>query len=313
MTETLTTPTPSGTPAGTGGIVLGDNQWGKAEVRLVRIDRATPRHEITDLNVTSQLRGGQEATHYEGDNSRCVATDTQKNTIYAYARDGVGAIEDFAIRLGRHYLDDFDWITGGRWEIEKFGWDRIETPDGPHDHAFVRSNRETRTTVVQIEGDETFVVSGLTDLVVLKSTGSEFHGFPRDRYTTLVETDDRILATSVTSRWRYTTTDVDFDAVYATVRDLQLAAFAETHSLALQQTLFAMGRAVLEAVPEIAEIKFSMPNKHHFLVDLGPFGLDNPNEVFYAADRPYGRIEATVLREGVAAEPRAWATVAGFC
>lgn len=296
-----------------GAIVLGDNQWGKAEVRLVRVDRATPRHEITDLDVSSQLRGGQEATHLEGDNSRCVATDTQKNTIYAFARDGVGAIEDFAIRLGRHFVEDFEWIEGGRWEIEQYSWSRIETADGEHDHAFVRDNQETRTTVVQRDGDEVFVVSGLTDLVVLKSTGSEFHGFPRDRYTTLVETDDRILATSVTSRWRYTTTDIDFDAVYARVRAIQLEAFATTHSLALQQTLFAMGKAVLEAVPEIAEIKFSMPNKHHFLVDLAPFGLDNPNEVFYAADRPYGLIEATVRREGEPAEPRAWATVAGFC
>lgn len=311
--STTTTAEQSAATQSSGAIVLGDNQWGKAEVRLVRVDRSAPRHEITDVKVSSQLRGGQEATHREGDNSRCVATDTQKNTIFAFARDGVGAIEDFAIRLGQHFVEDFEWIEGGRWEIEQYSWNRIETSDGEHDHAFVRNNQETRTTVVQRDGDEVFVVSGLTDLVVLKSTGSEFHGFPRDRYTTLVETDDRILATSVTSRWRYTTTDVDFDAVYAKVRAIQLEAFATTHSLALQQTLFAMGKAVLEAVPEIAEIKFSMPNKHHFLVDLAPFGLDNPNEVFYAADRPYGLIEATVLREDVPAEPRAWATVTGFC
>lgn len=313
MSTTTTTAEQPAATQSSGAIVLGDNQWGKAEVRLVRVDRATPRHEITDVNVSSQLRGGQESTHLEGDNSRCVATDTQKNTIYAFARDGVGAIEDFAIRLGRHFVEDFEWIEGGRWEIEQYTWNRIETADGEHDHAFVRNNQETRTTVVQRDGDEVFVVSGLTDLVVLKSTGSEFHGFPRDRYTTLVETNDRILATSVTSRWRYTTTDVDFDAVYAKVRAIQLEAFATTHSLALQQTLFAMGKAVLEAIPEIAEIKFSMPNKHHFLVDLAPFGLDNPNEVFYAADRPYGLIEATVQREGEPAEPRAWATVTGFC
>jgi len=315
MSETLTQGTDEPTTAtrSSGAIVLGDNQWGKAQVHLVRVDRATPRHEITDLDVSSQLRGGQEATHLVGDNSRCVATDTQKNTIFAFARDGVGAIEDFAIRLGAHFVEDFDWIEGGRWEIEQYSWNRIETADGEHDHAFVRNNTETRTTVVQRDGDEVFVVSGLTDLVVLKSTGSEFHGFPRDRYTSLVETDDRILATSVTSRWRYTTTDVDFDAVYAKVRAIQLETFATTHSLALQQSLFAMGKAVLEAVPEIAEIKFSMPNKHHFLVDLAPFGLDNPNEVFYAADRPYGLIEATVQREDAPTEPRAWATVTGFC
>ena len=292
MTETGTARSGSAAEVPGGRIVLGDNQWGKAEVRLVHVDRSTPRHRITDLSVTSQLRGGQEATHLEGDNARCVATDTQKNTVYAFARAGIGAVEEFAMRLGAHFVEDFPWVTGGRWEIEQYSWDRIETSEGEHDHAFVRRGTETRTTVVQRDGDEVFVVSGLTDLVVLKSTGSEFHGFPRDRYTT---------------------TALDFDAVYARVRATQLETFATTHSLALQQTLFAMGRAVLEAVPEIAEIAFSMPNRHHFLVDLEPFGLDNPHEVFYAADRPYGLIEATVRREDVPAEPRAWATVAGFC
>jgi urate oxidase len=149
--------------------------------------------------------------------------------------------------------------------------------------------------------------------VVLKSTGSEFAGFPRDDYTTLPYTDDRILATSVTSRWRYLSTDIDYNATYASVRATMLAAFAGTYSYALQQTLYAMGTTVLEAHPEIAEIAFSMPNKHHFLVDLSPFGLDNPNQVFYAADRPYGLIEATVLREGAPSADKAWAGIAGFC
>jgi len=148
---------------------------------------------------------------------------------------------------------------------------------------------------------------------VLKSTGSEFHGFPRDRYTTLAETTDRILATAVTARCRYADTQIDFNAVYDDVRRLLLETFADVHSLALQQTLFEMGRRVLRAHPEVAEIRLSMPNLHHFLVDFEPFGLQNPNEVFYAADRPYGLIEGEVRREGVAPEPRAWAGVAGFC
>ena len=185
--------------------------------------------------------------------------------------------------------------------------------DGEHDHAFVKGGTETRTAVVQREGDEVFVVAGLEDLRVLKSTGSEFHGFPRDRFTTLQETTDRILATSVTARWRYTSTDLDFNAVYADVRRVMLETFADVHSLALQQTLFQMGKAALDAHPEIAEIRFSMPNLHHFLVDFTPFEMENPNEVFYVADRPYGKIEAEVRREGAASEPRAWNTVAGFC
>lgn len=294
-------------------IVLGANQYGKAEVRLVRIDRDTPRHEITDLNVTSQLRGDFTSAHTEGDNSKVVATDTQKNTVYAFARDGVGAPEDFLLRLGRHFTGEFDWVTGGRWEAEQYTWSRIPVEGEEHDHSFVRGGTETRSTVVTFDGDDATVISGLHDLAVLKSTGSEFHGFPRDKYTTLSETSDRILATSVTTKWRYNRINLDFDATFTDVRRLLLETFAQTHSLALQQTLFQMGKRVLEAHPEIDEIKFSMPNLHHFLVDLAPFGLDNPNEVFYAADRPYGLIEATVQRDDVKAGHAAWNGIAGFC
>lgn len=301
-----------------GDIVLGENQYGKAECRLVRITRDTPVHQIEDLNVTSQLRGDFEACHTVGDNSQVVATDTQKNTVYAYAREhGIGSPEAFLARLGRHFVDDFAWVTGGRWAAEQYAWERLEVDGSPHDHAFVRTGRETRTAVVQIVDGVTHVIAGLTDCTVLKSTGSEFGGFPRDRYTTLQETTDRILATSVTAWWRYADLPADLDAVdfnasYASIRDTMLATFASLHSLALQQTLFAMGKAVLEAHDGVAEIRFSMPNKHHFLVDLSPFNLENPGEVFFAADRPYGQIEAQVQREGAPSAPAAWACVPGF-
>ncbi len=303
----------------TGTIVLGENQYGKAEVRLMKVDRDQPRHRITELSVTSQLRGDFTEAHTVGDQGRVVPTDTQKNTVFAFAKDGISSPEEFAIRLSEHFTSSFDWVAGGRWEIKEYTWEHIPSSltnnvtDGEHDHAFVKGGTETRTALVQRYGDEVFVLAGLEDLRVLKSTGSEFHGFPKDRFTTLQETTDRILATSVTARWRYTTTDIDFNVVYDDVRRVLLESFADLHSLALQQTLFHMGKAALEAHPEIAEIRFSMPNLHHFLVDFTPFGLENPNEVFYIADRPYGKIEAEVRREGVAAEPRAWNTVPGFC
>lgn len=274
-------------------IVLGPNQYGKAEVRLVRVDRATDRHAITDLTVTTQLRGDFTACHTEGDNSHVVPTDTQKNTVYAFARDGVGAPEDFLLRLARHFTTAHPWVTGAELSAEQHAWERIDD----HDHSFVRTGRETRTAVVEVDGDRTVVTAGLADCTVLKSTGSEFHGFPRDRYTTLPETTDRILATDISATWTYGREDVDYDAAYAGVRDLLLATFAGQHSLALQQTIFAMGRAVLERYDEVESVSLSCPNKHHFLVDLGPFGLDNPGEVFHAADRPYGLIQATVVRE----------------
>ncbi|WP_380169291.1 factor-independent urate hydroxylase [Jannaschia sp. R86511] len=301
------------------GIVLGPNQYGKAEVRLVHVDRSSPRHVITDLTVTTQLRGDFAGTHLHGDNSAVLPTDTQKNTVYAFARRfGVGDPEAFAMRLGRHFVDTQAAVTGARIEVDTHSWERIEVDGAEHDHAFRRPGGETRTTVVTVDGDEVWVVSGLRDLVVLKSTGSEFHGFPRDEYTTLAETSDRVLATAVTARWRYATSGGPgghgdgFAAGHAAIRRTMLETFASLHSLALQQTLHAMGAAVLEQHPDVAEVRLSMPNKHHFVVDLTPFGLDNPGEVLLAADRPYGLIEGSVLREDAPPAGRAWESVPGF-
>lgn len=305
------------------GLVLGANQYGKAEVRLVRVDRSAPRHRLTDLSVTSQLRGDFARAHTHGDNATVVATDTQKNTVFALARGGTGAPEAFGLRLADHFTSSFDWVTGGRWAIESYTWDHIPTTrtahasGGRHEHSFVRGGTETRTAVVHRDAEHTAVFGGLTDLAVLKTTGSELHGFPRDRYTTLAETRDRILATSVTAVWRYlpaaNQAEVDFDARYDDVRRVLLETFADVHSLALQQTLFQMGKAALAEVDQIAEIRLSMPNLHHFLVDVEPFGMDNPDEVYYAADRPYGLIEAEVRRQSAPPAPQAWASVTGFC
>lgn len=295
-------------------IILGKNQYGKAEVRLVKVTRDTDRHQIEDLNVSSQLHGDFTKAHIDGNNDLVVPTDTQKNTVYGLARDGVGAVEDFLVRLGTHFTSEFDWITGGHWSAEQYFWDRIND----HDHAFSRNKSEVRTAVLEIADGKKSLVAGISDLTVLKTTGSEFNGFPVDRYTTLQETSDRILATDVTARWRYNDEAVnagglDFDSIYTSVRSHLLTQFANNHSYALQQTMFEMGRAVLEAHPEIDEIKMSLPNKHHFLVDLTPFGQDNPNEVFFAADRPYGLIEATITREGVPSAHPIWENTPGFC
>ncbi|MDT7660187.1 MAG: urate oxidase [Pseudonocardiales bacterium] len=298
-------------------IVLGPNQYGKAENRVVRLYRDGARHEIRDVNVSTSLRGEFSDAHLAGDQSRVLPTDTQKNTVYAYAKEkGLGQIEDYALELARHFVDDVEPVQGARIEIDEYAWDRIEVDGRPHDHSFVRRGQETRTTIVTLDGKDAaqraWVVSGLKDLVVLKSTGSEFHGFLTDPYTTLRETTDRVMATSLVARWRYVGTDVDWDASYASIRSLLLTRFAQVHSLALQQTLWEMGKAVLEEHDRVAEIKFSAPNKHHFVVDLAPFGLDNPNEVFHADDRPYGLIQTTVLRDDAPDAGLAWYTVPAF-
>jgi urate oxidase len=302
-------------------VVLGANQYGKAENRVVRIYRDTDRHEIRDLNVSTSLRGDFVDAHITGDQASVLPTDTQKNTAFAYAKEhGITSPEDYAIALGTHFIDATPAATGARIGVEEFAWDRIPVDGTGHDHSFVRRGTETRTCVVTVEGrgdsQQVWVVSGFSDLVVLKSTGSEFKGFLKDKYTTLQETDDRILATALTARWRYDGTsaerDTDWDKAYEEVKRIMMSAFATTYSRALQETLYVMGRDVLEARPDVAEVKFAAPNKHHFLVDLAPFGLENNGEVFIAADRPYGLIEATVGR-GEAQDPGlAWLTVPGF-
>jgi len=298
------------------GIVLGPNQYGKAENRVVRIYRDTDRHEIRDLNVSTSLRGDFSAAHLEGDQTRVLPTDTQKQTVYAYAKQvGIGEIEDFALALGRHFVNDVEPVEGCRIEIDEYAWERVSVDGREHDHTWVRKGQETRNTILTIEGKggPEHLVSGLKDLVLLKSTGSEFHDFLVDDYTTLIPTTDRIMATSLVARWRYLGSELDWAALYASIRQLLLEQFAIVHSLALQQTLYEMGRAVLEAHDEVAEIKFSAPNKHHFVYDLSPFGLENPDEVFHADDRPYGLIQATVQRDDAPPAGRAWDTVPGFC
>jgi urate oxidase len=282
--------------------VLGPNQYGKADTRVVRVTRDGDVHHLKDLNVSVALSGDMDMVYYLGSNTNVLPTDTTKNTVYAFAKEyGIESAEQFGIHLARHFVTRQRSVRRVRIRIEEYGWERV-TPQ----HSFVRDGRETRTTEITHDGAGWRVVSGLKDLTVMNSTDSEFWGFVKDRYTTLPETTDRILATEVRARWRFNwTADGQpapaWDETYATVRGHLLDAFAGTYSLSLQQTLYAMGSRVVDNLPEIDEIRLSLPDKHHSLVDLSPFELKNDNEVYVAADRPYGLIEGTVLRDGVEA------------
>jgi urate oxidase len=299
-------------------IVLGPNQYGKAETRVVRVYRDGGPHEIRDLNVSTLLRGAFGEAHTSGDQASVLPTDSQKNTCFAYAKEkGIGQIEDYALDLARHFVDDIGPVSEARVEVDEYPWERVSVAGQPHAHTFTRTSGEARTTAVTVAGAKSaqraWVVSGLAGLVVLKSTGSEFSGFRRDRYTTLAQTSDRILATSLTVRWRYHPWPQSWDVAHAQIRQILLERYADVHSLALQQTLWAMGQAVLEARDDVAEIRLSAPNLHHVLADLAPFGLDNPGEVFHATDRPYGLIQCAVQREEGATDPGpAWVSAAMF-
>ncbi|WP_328583941.1 factor-independent urate hydroxylase [Streptomyces sp. NBC_00370] len=293
--------------------ILGQNQYGKAENRVVKITRDGDTHHIKDLNVSVALSGEMEDVHYSGSNANVLPTDTTKNTVYAFAKEhGIESAEQFGIHLARHFVASQEQIHQARIRIEEYAWDRIATSDGNSQfigadevrHSFVRKGQETRVSQITYDGASWQIISGLKDLTVLNSTNSEFWGYAKDKYTTLPEAYDRILATQVAAKWRYNWTSDDqrmpnWDKSYEQAKKHMLQAFAETYSLSLQQTMYQMGSRIINSRSEIDEIRFSLPNKHHFLVDLEPFGLKNENEVYYAADRPYGLIEATILRDGV--------------
>jgi urate oxidase len=280
---------------------LGPNRYGKAEIRLMKVDRDTPRHVLHDLNVSVALSGDMDAVHLEGDNSAVLPTDTQKNTVYAFAREhGVGHVEEFAALLARHFVETQEAVAEARVHIEEYAWERLG------DHSFARTGPHLRTASVDVGPAGTRTVSGVRDLVLLSSTDSEFAGFAVDEYTTLPETDDRIMCTSVDARWRHEEPQADWEASYDGVLDALRAAFTDTYSCSLQQTLYVMGERVVATCHGISEIRLRLPNRHHLLVDLSPFGLDNPNEVFHVDDRPYGLIEGTVLADGATPDPGAW-------
>ncbi len=293
------------------GYVLGAHQYGKAETRVVRIYRHADQHLIRDLKVSTSLRGDFADAYLSGDQASVLPTDSQKNTAYAFALErGVTDIESYALALARHFADEIEPVRGARVDVDEYQWERVRVAGDEHPHAFVRAGQEVRTTSIAVEGrgheQRAWILSGLRDLVLLKSTGSEFAGFLRDRYTTLAETDDRVLATSLTARWRHMRPEGDWDALHASIRQVLIEQFATVHSRALQQSLWEMGQAVLAAREEIAEIRLSAPNRHHFLVDLSPFGLTNRGEVFHADDRPYGLIQCAVQRDDAPPAGPAW-------
>jgi urate oxidase len=291
-------------------VQLGANRYGKAETRVVRVARgAAPDggDVLRDWNVSTSLSGDLADAHLAGDNSKVLTTDSQKNKVYALAKE-LGAVEPeaFASALASFFTQSQEPITRARISIDEYGW----TPIGATGYSFARSGQLTRTTtVIHDSAAGTSVVSGIKDLIVMNTTASEFWGYPKDAYTTLPETKDRILATQVNASWRFRPDAVDstdWAATFATVKSTVLETFAGTYTYSLQQMLYTIGSAIIAAVPAICEVRLTLPNKHHFIVDLAPFGLENDREVYYAADRPYGLIEGTVLADDAPDAGIAW-------
>jgi urate oxidase len=280
-------------------VTLTGDSYGKSEVRLVTVRRGSDpadRHELKDVTLAIRLEGDFAAAYTQGDNSGVLATDTMKNTVYALAAEHpFDDIEDFGLALSDHLLHADPHVASVRVELAEHLWERIEAAGAPHPHAFRRAGTERRTAMVTRTTDTVRVIAGVEDLVVMKTAKSAFEGFPRDRYTTLKETADRLLATALRATWRYSRPYVPFGPLWSEVRRVLLETFADHDSRSVQHTLYAMGEAVLETL-DVEEIHLTMPNRHHIPVDLTPFGLENRNEIFVATTEPYGLIEATLRR-----------------
>jgi urate oxidase len=280
-------------------IALKESRYGKSRVRLVKVERHGARHDLKDISVDIRLTGTFDASYLEGDNRLVLPTDTMKNTVYALARQApLGEIEEYGLRLADHFLERNDQVSRARIEISENLWRRIECAGEPHDHAFQLSGPEQRTAVIDRDRTRTSIEAGIAGLVVMKTGRSAFEGFLKDEYTTLKDAADRVFGTAVKAEWSYDGAQQHFGELWNGVRATLLEIFANHDSRAVQHTLSAMGEAVLQRFDPIREIRLSMPNRHCLLVDLTPFHMDNPNEVFVPTEEPYGVIEATLTRSG---------------
>lgn len=280
-----------------------ENSYGKSRVRLTKVTRHAERHDLRELIVDVQLRGDFAASYTAGDNRRVIATDSIKNTVYVLARaHPLPDIESFALTLAEHFLGEYAQVAAATVDISEHAWERLAAAGRPDPFAFLRRTDERRTCTASAARapngpPHVTIEAGLDELEILKTTHSEFADFVRDRFTTLADTHDRILATVLSARWRYSAGAVDWSACRERVRTAMLATFAAHHSLAVQQTLYAMGEAALAACPQVERVALEMPNRHRLLFDLQRFGLDNPNVIFVPTDEPFGLISATMVRE----------------
>lgn len=279
-------------------IHLADNNYGKQRVRVLRLVRNENQHDIQELTLGIRLEGDFATAHTHGDNRKILPTDTMKNTVYALARQNpIESPEIFCLRLAQHFLSRNPQVNHAHIDATETLWHRLAVGGKPHRHTFTRSGEEKRTATVVGVRTEHAIRAGIDGLVIMKTTQSAFDDFLRDEYTTLKETRDRIFCTVLKAIWIYRTDDLDFNAAWQGARQLMLDTFADHDSLSVQETLYAMGEAVLTKFDDIREIHLSLPNKHYLSVDLSPLRMDNPGQIFLPTDEPHGLIEATLRKD----------------
>lgn len=270
-------------------------RYGKAKVRVLKILRDGPVHTIREIEVSGLLAGDFETSYTAGDNSKVVPTDTIRNTINVLAKQHLAEdLERFAALVGEHFVRRYEQVSEATIEVAERAWNRLEVSGKPHPHTFEAGSEARRFARAICRAGSSELSAGIRDLVILKSTGSGFEGYPKCEYTTLPETADRILATSFRATWHFAGVPASYRTTDEAILAAMIKVFAENFSPSAQTTLFQMGEAALQACAEISRIDLAMPNKHCLLINLAPFGLENKNEVFVPTEEPFGLIEASL-------------------
>nr|BAB18098.1 uricase [Tolypocladium inflatum] len=288
-------------------------RYGKDNVRVLKVtrDAATGVQHVTEMTVCCLLEGDIDASYTEADNSVVVATDSIKNTIFILAKQHpVTPPELFAAILGSHFVQKYSHIHVANVTVVTHRWVRMDVDGKPHPHSFIKDAGETRNVEARVSRkDGIALTSAIAGLTVLKSTGSAFHGFVRDEFTTLAETWDRILSTDVDASCKWKTfadvkaveeTAPKFDKAWEAARNITLKLFAEDDSASVQNTMYKMCEQILDAVPDTESVAYSLPNKHNFELDLSWHnGLKNTGEdaeVYVPQTSPNGLIKCEVSR-----------------
>src|SRR5260370_20594828 len=273
------------------------NRYGKAKVRVLKKLRENGIDTFKELEVKVIVEGTFDTAYTAGDNREIVATDTMKNTVNVFAYEKLGVeTEPFVVELTAHFLDKYPQVSGVEIETEERVWERITVDGSPSPTNFSVAGKVVPTTYVTRSRNQLEINSGIRGWVILKSADSGFADFDRDEFTTLPDTEDRLLATSLSSQWLYGAKPADYRETNERVVETMLSAFGSKERPSVQSTLYEMGKAALAACSEIDRISLTMPNLHCLLIDLSPFQRQNQNTLFLPTDAPQGWIEGTVAR-----------------
>jgi len=275
------------------------HHYGKARIRVMKVARDGKRHSVKELDISVMLQGNFDASYTKADNSLVVPTDTMKNTVNVLAKEKLGAeTESFGLLVAQHFLNTYPQVETAQVRLSERCWERIAVKGQPHSHSFTEKSPAKPFAEVTCSRQETIIQSGVSDLLILKTTESGFEGYDvRDKFTTLPETKDRIFATQLRATWLFLRQPSSYVQTNARILEAMLEVFASTYSPSVQTTLFQMGEAALKAAPDISKITLAMPNKHCLLINLVPFGVKNSNELFLPTDEPHGQIEGTITRD----------------